>query len=292
MDAVFRLRQQAKSPAQLPSTVTDAGVEPGSKESDMTRVDYDAELQRHNQVLRQAYGIRPHDHVLDIGCGAGQTTRDAARMAKPGAALGVDVSASMIERARRLTDATGLSNVSFERADAATHPFPSESFDIAISRFGTMFFAHPVAAFANIRRALRPGGRLVMMVWREHDRNEWSVLIDRALAPGTDAPRASPRQPDPFSLADRSLTERMLDTAGLVDASFTDVHVPVYYGQNVAAALEWIRGFSSVTDVLQRLDPASAERALERLREALAGHVSGEAVWLDSRAWIVAARRR
>ena len=70
------------------------------------------------------------------------------------------------------------------------------------------------------------------------------------------------------------------------------MHVPVYYGPDVAAALEWIRGFSSVKDVLQRLDPASAERALERLREALAGHVSGEGVWLDSRAWIVAARRR
>ena len=198
----------------------------------------------------------------------------------------------MIERACQLTDATGLSNVSFERADAATHPFPAESFDVAISRFGTMFFAHPVAAFANIRRALRPGGRLVMMVWREHDRNEWSVLIERALAPGTDAPTASPAQPGPFSLADPSLTERMLDAAGLVEASFTDVHVPVYYGQDVAAALEWIRGFSSVKDVLQRLDPASAERALERLREALAAHVGGEGVWLDSRAWIVTARRR
>ena len=146
----------------------------------MNRVDYDAELQRHNQVLRRSYGIRPDDHVLDIGCGAGQTTRDAARMARAGSALGVDVSASMIERACRLTEAAGLSNVSFERADAAVHPFPAESFDVAISRFGTMFFAHPVAAFANIERALRPGGRLVMMVWREHEANEWSVLIERA----------------------------------------------------------------------------------------------------------------
>jgi SAM-dependent methyltransferase len=252
-------------------------------------VDYDAELQRHNQVLRRSYGIRPDDHVLDIGCGTGQTTRDAARMARAGAAVGVDVSASMIERARRLTDATGLSNVSFVRADAANHPFPPASFDVAISRFGTMFFARPVAAFANIRRALRPGGHVVMMVWQEHDRNEWSVLIEWALAANADAPTA---QPDPFSLADPALTERMLDAAGFVEASFTDVHEPVYYGPDVAAALEWIRGFSSVKDVLQRLDPASAERALERLRQALAGHVGEEGLWLDSRAWIVAARRR
>ena len=258
----------------------------------MNQVDYDAELQRHDQILRGTYGIRPDDHVLDIGCGAGQTTRDAARMASAGVALGVDVSASMIERARQLTEATALPNVHFERADAATHDFASESFDVAISRFGTMFFAQPVAAFANIKRALRPAGRLVMMVWRERDRNEWSVLIERALERGTAALAAAPAQPDAFSLADPRLTERTLDAAGFVEVSFRDVHVPVYYGSDVAAALEWIRGFSSVKDVLKRLDPASAEDALERLRQALATHVSGEGLWLDSRAWIVAARRR
>jgi SAM-dependent methyltransferase len=262
------------------------------REASMNRVDYDAELQRHNEVLRRSYGIRPEDQVLDIGCGAGQTTRDAARMARAGAVLGVDVSASAIERARQLTDAAGLSNVSFERADAATYTFPPSSFDVAISRFGTMFFADPVAAFANIRRALRPGGRLVMIVWRERDLNEWSVLIERALVDETDAPAASPARQDAFSLADPSLTERLLAAAGFVEPSFTDVHVPVYYGPDVAAAVEWVRGFSSVRDVLQGLDPASAERALQRLGQALAGHVSGSGVWLDSRSWIVAARRR
>ena len=205
--------------------------------------------------------------------------------------MGVDVSASAIERARRLTDAAGLSNVRFEQVDAASHPFPPESFDVAISRFGTMFFADPVAAFGNILRALRPAGRLVMMVWRQHGRNEWSLLIEEALADWTDAQAASPAQQDAFSLADPALTERMLDAAGFVEASFTDVHVPVYYGPDVTAALEWIRGFSSVKDVLQRLDPAAAGRALQRLGQALAEHVSANGVWLDSSAWIVAARR-
>jgi SAM-dependent methyltransferase len=197
----------------------------------------------------------------------------------------------MIEQARRRTDETGPPNARFERADAATHPFPAESFDIAISRFGTMFFDHPVAAFANFRRALRREGRLVMMVWREHDRNEWSLVIERALASGTETPAASPATTGPFSLADPTLTAQMLGAAGFVEASFTDVHVPVYYGPDVAAALEWIRGFSSVKDVLPRLDPAAVERALDRLREALAAHVRSRGVWLDSRAWIVAARR-
>jgi SAM-dependent methyltransferase len=268
------------------------GREALAAEHRVSRVDYDAELRMHNEVLRRTYGIGHHDHVLDIGCGAGQTTRDAARLAVAGSALGVDISAPMIERARQLTEAAGLHNVSFEQADAGIHHFPSERFDVAISRFGTMFFADPVAAFANIGRALRPGGRLVMMVWRDHDRNEWSVSIQRALAGGTDVPAPSRGAPDPFSLADPTTTERVLDTAGFVEAAFSEVHEPVYYGPDVAAALEWVCGFSCVKDVLQRLDPASTERARERLRQMLAPHASGDGVWFDSCAWIVTARRR
>jgi ubiquinone/menaquinone biosynthesis C-methylase UbiE len=256
----------------------------------MSRVDYDAELQRYNTVLRRSCGIRPTDHVLDIGCGAGETTRDAARLATAGRVVGVDISASMIQRARQLTEAAELHNVSFVHADAETHHFPSESFDVAISRFGTMFFADPVAAFANIGRALRPRGRLVMMVWREHERNEWSVAIEQALAAATGEPAAvSPAQPDPFSLAEPATTERILATAGFVEVSFTDAHESVYSGPHAAAALEWIRGFASVKEVLQRLDPGSADRALERLRKTLAAHTGGDGVWFDSRAWVVAA---
>ena len=127
-------------------------------------VDYDAELQLHNRVLRRAYGIRPEDHILDIGCGAGETKRDPARMAAARSALGVDISPEMIDRARALSDAEGLRNVTFEVGDAQSHSFPSGHFDVVISRFGTMFFADPAAAFAGLARALRPDARLVMMV--------------------------------------------------------------------------------------------------------------------------------
>ena len=131
-----------------------------------------------------------------------------------------------------------------------------------------------------------------MMVWQQHDRNEWSVLIERVLAAAADVPPASPMLPDPFSLADPTSTERILVTAGFVAVSFTDVHEPVYYGPNVDSALAWIRGFSSVNDVLERLNSASTELVLERLRQRLATRATGEGVWLDSRAWIVAAARR
>ena len=257
-----------------------------------TGVDYDAELRKQNEILRHTYGVRPRDHVLDIGCGAGQTTRDAAQLATAGRVVGVDISAPMIDRARRLTAAAGLHNVSFEQADAETHQFPATYFDVAISRFGTMFFKDPVAAFTNIARSMRPDGRLVMMVWQDRSRNEWSVAIQRALAAGADMPIPSLGPRDAFSLGDPATTEHVLETAGFAEVRLTAVHEPVYYGRDVAAALDWVRGFSTVNDVLQRLDSASAERALEQLNETLAAHAKGDGVWFDSSAWIVTARRR
>ena len=252
---------------------------------------YDAELRRHNEVLRRAVGVQPRDHVLDIGCGTGQTTRQAARTAQAGSALGVDISAPAIERARELARAEGLRNVSFEHANAQVHRFPRERFDLAVSRFGTMFFDDPGAAFANIRRALRPAGRLVMMVWQAHERNEWDVTIRQSLQAAGEPVTIPSGGPDPFSLADPSAVTQILRAAGFADVAFTDVHEPVYYGPDVAAALDWVRGFACTSDVLKRLDPAAAARAAGRLGEALAAHLSEDGVWFDSRAWIVTARR-
>jgi ubiquinone/menaquinone biosynthesis C-methylase UbiE len=143
---------------------------------------YDAELRAHHVHLRAAYGISPGDEVLDIGCGTGLTTREAARAAAPGCVVGVDVSERMLERARQLTAAGRLDNVRYEPGDAEVHRFDSAGFDAAISRFGTMFFSHAAAAFANIAAALRPGARLVLLVWQQRQQNEWARAIDAALA--------------------------------------------------------------------------------------------------------------
>ena len=257
----------------------------------MRPIGYDAELRRHNEALRRACGIQFRDHVLDIGCGAGQTTRQAASAAQAGSALGVDVSAPAIERARALTRAEGLRNVTFERADAQDHRFPAERFDLAISRFGTMFFDDPVAAFVNIRRALRPAGRLVMMVWQAHERNEWDVAIDQSLEAAA-GPLALPSAgPDAFSLADPPAVTEILEAAGFAGVTFTDIREPVCYGPDVASALDWVRGFTSTSEALKRLDPAGADRALGRLREALGAHLGDDGVWFNSRAWIVTAQR-
>ncbi|MEN3357721.1 MAG: hypothetical protein V7637_1703 [Mycobacteriales bacterium] len=269
-----------------------AAVRPGAAgEHGPGRCGYDAELRLHTAVLRRACGVGPHDRVLDIGCGTGRTTRDAARTAQAGSALGVDISAAAIARARDLARAEGLHNVTFERADAQLHRFPQERFDLAVSRFGTMFFDDPVAAFANIGRALRPAGRLVMMVWQAHERNEWDVTIHQSLRGSAGPATVAAEARDPFSLADPPTVEGILRAAGFAGVTFTDVHEPVYYGPDVAAALDWVRGFTCTNDVLKRLDPAAARGALERLRAALATHAGDDGVWFTSRAWIVAARR-
>jgi SAM-dependent methyltransferase len=250
---------------------------------------YDLELRAHHEHLRAAYGIAPGDAVLDVGCGTGLTTREAARAAAPGRVLGVDVSERMLARARELTAQERLDNVRFELGDAQVRRFDPASFDVAISRFGTMFFADPPVAFANIAGALRPGARLVLLVWQRYEDNDWVRGIDAVLG---DARRPPAPGSDPFSLGDPGATTRMLEGAGFEDVRFDDVHEPVLYGHDLDAALGFVRGFQDTSAALASLSEAEAARTLERLRELLAAHHSDErGVVLDSRSWLVTARR-
>jgi SAM-dependent methyltransferase len=249
--------------------------------------DYDAELRLHNELFRAAARVGSRDRVLDIGCGTGLSTREAARAALEGSALGVDVSVPMLERARQLSADEGLANITFEQADAEVHRFPSTDFDLCISRFGTMFFADSVAAFTNIGRALRPEARLVMLVWQERDRNEWATAIRETLTAAT----APPDGPNAFALADPTVTEGILTAAGFADVSFTDVHQPVYYGPDGATAFDAVYHRLKFKDLIADLDAAAAEDARTRLRTTLDAHCTGDGVYFDSRAWIVTARR-
>jgi SAM-dependent methyltransferase len=249
--------------------------------------DYDAELRRHHRWLRDAIDVRPDDRILDLGCGAGQTTREAGRLAIRGSALGVDTSAAMVTHARRLAAAEQLGNVRFEQADAQVHPFPAGHFTLGISRFGTMFFADPVEAFTNIGRALRPGSRLVQLVWQDGGRQEWVTAIHRALA-GDDP--AAPAD-GPFSLADPATVDRVLAAAGFEDIRMTGVGEPVYYGPDPDAAVDAVRALRMVSDLLAPLSAAETEHAIARLRSVMVAHSATDGVWFDSRAWLVTARR-
>ena len=251
---------------------------------------YDAELRAHHEHLRAAYRISPGDRVIGIGCGTGLTTREAARAAAPGRVVGVDVSERMLERARQLTAGERLDNVRYELADAQVHRFDPAGFDVAISRFGTMFFSDPAAAFANIAAALRPEARLVQLVWQRREDNEWARAIDAALG---DAAQPPPPAGDPFSLGDAEATARILEGAGFGGTRFEDVHEPVLYGHDLDAALAFVRGFQDTNAALASLSDSEAARTVERLRETLAAHYIDErGVVLDSRSWLVTARRR
>ena len=251
---------------------------------------YDAELRAHHEHLRAAYGISPGDEVLDIGCGTGLTTREAARAAAPGRVVGVDVSERMLRRARQLTSAERLENVRYELGDAQVHRFEPAGFDVAISRFGTMFFGDPAAAFANVAAALRPRARLVLLVWQPHDHNAWARAIDAALG---DAARPPQPGADPFSLGDAEATAGILEDAGFDGLHFEDVHEPVFYGRDVDAALAIVQGFQDTRAALASLNEREAARTVERLRGTLAAHHSHErGVALDARSWLITARRR
>jgi SAM-dependent methyltransferase len=229
--------------------------------------------------------------VLDIGCGTGLTTREAARAAAPGRVVGVDVSAGMLQRARELTEAEGLDNISYELGDAQVHRFDPARFDVAISRFGTMFFSDPVAAFANIALALRPGAPLVLLVWQGRELNQWALKIDAAVGQAAQSP--PPPGADPFSLGDAEVTAGILERAGFDALRFDDVHEPVLYGDDVEAALGFVRGFQNVSAALASMSDAEAAGAVERLRRLLAEHCSdARGIALDARSWLITGRRR
>lgn len=244
------------------------------------------------QALLDAAAIGSGDSVLDIGCGTGKSTRGAARLAVLGSALGVDLSARMLERARVTAEAEGLGNVRFEQADAQVHPFGADAFDVAISSFGAMFFADPVAAFANVGQSLHPGGHLALLAWRELARNEWLTAIRQALALGRDLPAPPSGAPGPFGLADRHQTEAILTNAGFVDVDFTAIDDPIVLGADADDAFAFVRDFGITRGLTHDLDDADTQAALDALHRTLVDHQASDGVRFGASAWLVTANTR
>ena len=243
----------------------------------------------YDAALWEAAALTPADRVLDVGCGTGSTTRAAARQASAGTVLGVDLSGPMLEVARRRAAAEGLANVSFLQADAQVHPFPEASVDVVVSRTGAMFFADPVAAFTNLARALRPGGRLALLVWQGADRNEWFGAFTTALAAGREPPAPPPGAPGPFAFADPARVREVLTAAGLAEVAVAGHEQPEWFGPGVAAAQDLVLGLLGW--LLDGLDESGRAAATAALRDTLTAHEQPDGVWFASAAWLVTARR-
>lgn len=251
---------------------------------------YEATGSRHWQSLLAALPISGDEAILDIGCGTGRSTRDVARIAALGSVLGVDLSARMLERARTAASAEGLANVRFEQGDVQVHPFRDAAFDLAISAFGAMFFADPVAAFTNIGRSLRLRGGLTFLAWRELQRNEWVAAIREALSLGRALPTPPVGAPGPFGLADRQYTERVLTEAGFVDIGFDEVNEPIRFGDDADDAFSFVSTFGITKGLTQDLDHASRRAALDALHASLVEHESDGGVLFGGSAWLISTR--
>jgi SAM-dependent methyltransferase len=236
-----------------------------------------------------AAAIESGDQVLDVGCGTGQTTRDAARLAVSGGAYGVDLSAQMIALARRLAAADGLFNARFEQADVQIHAFADASFDVVISRTGAMFFGDPPVAFRNIARALRPGGRVVLLSWQGPRPNEWIRELSGALAAGRGLPSPPPEAPGPFALSDPDRINSVLTAAGFTSIQLHARTGPMWFGDDSDDAYPFVLGLLGW--MLQGLDEGGRARAHENLRRTLAAHDTGHGVLYKSATWTTSAQR-
>jgi SAM-dependent methyltransferase len=250
---------------------------------------YDQSVRDYQRSFLNAARIQVRDRVLDIGCGNGQTTRDAAALAADGDAVGVDLSEQLIENARRIAAAQGVGNATFLHADAQVYPFEPGSFDIAISRTGAMFFGDPVAAFSNIRRALRPGGRLTLLVWQELARNEWISAFLGALTVGRPPQPPAADAPGPFSLAAPDRVHAVLGAAGFSGTELEDRQESMWFGQHTQEAYQFVTSLGLVRWLLGQLDDEHRDAARDALRHTIDLHATAGGVRYDSAAWIVTA---
>jgi ubiquinone/menaquinone biosynthesis C-methylase UbiE len=241
-----------------------------------------------SEIALAAAAAQPGERVLDVGCGTGATTADLAKaVGAKGHVLGADISEPLVEAAR----ARGLGNATFEMADATTHAFEPASFDLVFSRFGVMFFGDPVAAFQNIRRALKPSGRLVFLCWRTAAENAWSAVPMRAaqrfLAPMA---RPGPEDPGQYSFGDRSRVERILTQAGFNGLSIEPVDQMMNLGENIADVLQRIGDFGPLARAFKDLAPEQIAKAKAAIAEALKPHATADGVKLAGACWLVRAR--
>jgi SAM-dependent methyltransferase len=243
------------------------------------------------EALFERARLAAGERVLDVGCGGGGTTIESARRVGPnGCAVGLDVSEPMLEAARRRQPPG--SPIDFILADAAAHVFAPASFDALVSRFGVMFFADPVGAFANLRGALRRGGRAVFACWRAAKLNAWQMTpLRAALHCVPRLPERGPEDPGPFSFADEVRVRRVLDRAGFakIELAAIDLEIDIAAGQGFESAVTTARSIGAASRAIEGRPEHERAGAVEEIRAALAPHQRGRSVPLAAAIWIVEA---
>ena len=242
-------------------------------------------------LLLEAVRASPARQVLDVGCGTGSTAVVVARLlAGSGRCTRIDVSEPMIAAARARAERE-RAPASFVRADAQVHAFEDRSFDMIISRFGVMFFADPVQAFANLRRAAKDGAGLRFVSWRSAAENPFMTTAERAAAPLL--PDLSAREPDapgPFALADADRVVRILQESGWTGIDLQPVDVPCTLTENDLD--RYLSRFGPVGTALAQADEPTRIRVLQTVRAAFAPFVHGDEVRYTAACWMVGARAR
>src|SRR6516162_3082548 len=242
-----------------------------------------------SQILIDSAAANPGERIIDVGCGCGSTSIAVAQAVAPsGFVLGIDISAPMLARARDV--APKNLPLDFALADATVYPFDPASFDLLASRFGVMFFADPVASFANLRRALKPSGRLAFVCWREPRENPWMMTPLQAVYKHVPKmPPVGPEDPGPFAFASEERVRRILKGAGFADVSMEphDLAMDVAIGRGLEAAVEGALQIGPASRALQGHPPEVYDAAKGSIREALAPFVRGQSVALQGAIWIV-----
>ena len=258
-------------------------------------------LERHEAVDRQIapFGlramavadVRPGERVLDVGCGCGETTLELARrVGASGFVTGIDISRLLIETARQLADRSRVSNVRFEAGDAQTFPLPAQSFDVVFSRFGIMFFDDPAAAFTNLRKALRPDGRLSFVCWPAPRENQFMTIPIAAASRHIELPQPSdPEAPGPFAFAGKERIKRILSPAGFGEIE-TDRVIEKVGGTTLDESARMLFELGPLNSILDELDDKTRRAIFEDIRGALQDIKSSESPVLDAAAWLVTAR--
>jgi SAM-dependent methyltransferase len=255
---------------------------------------YDNMLRAFSDAMFEAAELQPGERVLDVGCGNGSTTIEAAARVRPGGvAVGVDVSPPMLGLARRRATASGVTGTEFVQADAQVHAFDGASFDAVISRNGLMFFEDPDAAFANLARSLRPGGRIAFVAPQGPDRSEWIMAAGIAAAPHIGIPQGlGPNAPGPYGLADPDRTRAILERARFTSISIESLIRPMRIGADIEDALGFIRSMPRVADLLAAAPTDKQDAAIDAVREALEPYTNADGVVMHNNGeWLVTAHR-